>query len=328
MFAFLSSFTPSFLIALLLWPFAALALTVPILILQYRHYNRLYALRAVGVYLFIFYVIGLVCFTLYPMPTDAVEFCRTYHLTPQLTSLQSIMDIKTDGMRAVLQVVMNVLFFVPLGVFLRVLWRVRIWKAIVLSFVASLCIETAQLTGVFGLYPCSYRLFDIDDLLVNTLGGVMGYVFGMLIPRRELDRVEKGSVVREPGLVRLSVSVVIDYACVLGVAFFVALLLYFFIGPDVSNSVKQMLVPISIVFIFGMLPLLCKGWSPGGAMTRLRHDEKPRGAAHKLWYYCVRTAFFLLLFTSTLVGLWFGWLLILVQLVLWKKLRKPLYQLA
>lgn len=42
----------------------------------------------------------------------------------------------------------------------------------------SLLTETAQLTGIFGLYPCSYRLFDVDDLLLNTGGAGLGFALG------------------------------------------------------------------------------------------------------------------------------------------------------
>ena len=45
-----------------------------------------------------------------------------------------------------------------------------------LTFLFSLIIELSQLTGLFFTYPGSYRLFDVDDLLTNTLGGFLGTV--------------------------------------------------------------------------------------------------------------------------------------------------------
>ena len=44
------------------------------------------------------------------------------------------------------------------------------------TFLLSLTIELAQLTGLFFTYPGSYRLFDVDDLMANTLGGFLGTV--------------------------------------------------------------------------------------------------------------------------------------------------------
>lgn len=39
----------------------------------------------------------------------------------------------------------------------------------------SLVFELTQLSGLFGLYPRPYRLADVDDLMTNTLGGMVGY---------------------------------------------------------------------------------------------------------------------------------------------------------
>ncbi len=43
-----------------------------------------------------------------------------------------------------------------------------------MEFYFTLFIEVAQLTGLFFIYSGSYRLCDVDDLICNTLGGVMG----------------------------------------------------------------------------------------------------------------------------------------------------------
>lgn len=81
---------------------------------------------------------------------------------------------------AVIQVALNVLLFVPLGFFLRALWGRGIITTTAVGFGLTLLIETTQLTGVWGIYPCSYRLFDVDDLLANTAGAVLGAVMAGL----------------------------------------------------------------------------------------------------------------------------------------------------
>ena len=65
----------------------------------------------------VLYGLALAAFTLYPMPDNAAHFCGSHHIQPQLVPLASIFDISHEGLRAVLQVVMNVIFFVPLGAF-------------------------------------------------------------------------------------------------------------------------------------------------------------------------------------------------------------------
>ena len=180
---FLSSFSGSFLLALLAWPFVAAMITIPILVGQYRRYNKILFGRATLIYFFVFYLIGLASFTLYPMPDNPQLFCQDYHLVPQLSLFWFLKDIQTNGTVAILQVVMNIILFLPIGFFARILLRWRFFPTIIGAFLVSLLIETAQLTGGFGLYLCSYRLFDVDDLMFNTIGGIIGYLVALFIPR-------------------------------------------------------------------------------------------------------------------------------------------------
>ena len=66
------------------------------------------------------------------------------------------------------------MLFLPFGVFVRLITHRGVVVATVLGFAVSLLIEVTQLTGVWGVYPCAYRLFDVDDLLTNTLGAFLG----------------------------------------------------------------------------------------------------------------------------------------------------------
>ena len=59
----------------------------------------------------------------------------------------------------------------PFGFFLPVIWeRMKKWYTVtVLGFIFSLCIETIQLV-------CRVGSFDVDDLLLNTAGGLLGFL--------------------------------------------------------------------------------------------------------------------------------------------------------
>lgn len=65
----------------------------------------------------------------------------------------------------------NVLLFVPLGIFLPLLFSpFRVWwKALVYTFVILLLVETAQLLSRLG--TC-----DVDDLLLNIVGAFLGWL--------------------------------------------------------------------------------------------------------------------------------------------------------
>lgn len=83
-----------------------------------------------------------------------------------------------------LQLALNLLLFVPLGFFLRLILRRGVVVAGLVGLAVSLLIETTQLTGVWGLYDCAYRLFDVDDLAINTAGAVVGSLVSALFVAR------------------------------------------------------------------------------------------------------------------------------------------------
>lgn len=70
---------------------------------------------------------------------------------------------------------MNVLMTVPLGVFLPLVWKKyqRLPATLAAGFFTSLSIEIMQLF--------CFRSTDIDDLIYNTLGTVLGFLLGKLI---------------------------------------------------------------------------------------------------------------------------------------------------
>ena len=180
---FFESFSAPFMMSVALWPLVSFIVTVPVLAMLYHRDNRLGFGAALSAYATVLYLIGLLCFTLYPMPDDPAAYCATHHLHPQLNPLQFIGDIRADGLTAILQIVMNVVFFVPLGFIMKRVFRWKFAVALPVGFLASLLVETMQLTGVMGVFPCSYRLFDVDDLIWNTSGAVIGYGCAMLFDR-------------------------------------------------------------------------------------------------------------------------------------------------
>lgn len=326
MLGFLSTFSTSFLAALLVWPFLAAFLTLPILIAQYRKYNKFIFSRAVMTYLFVFFSLGLISFTLYPMPDNPAEFCKAYALSPQLIPFNFIANIQAEGQRAILQIVMNIIFFLPLGVFARLLFRWKILPTILLSLGLSLAIETAQLTGVFGLYPCSYRLFDVDDLFFNTLGGIGGYALAMVIPQRELEKAEKNDVMRRAGLLRYAVAFVIDQILVTASFIFAILAVYLVFGNDIALNLREIVYAGAFLVLHTFIPYLAKGWSIGGKFVRLNHDDKQRPVFQRLLFYTLRTLF-IAIFTFPFNGV-IPLLAVLLLVVMWVRWKKLPYQIV
>ena len=68
----------------------------------------------------------------------------------------------------------NIFIFMPIGFMIPLLWKRlgRFWKVALIGLGTSLFIETTQLTQA--------RSSDIDDLWLNTLGCMLGYVVYLL----------------------------------------------------------------------------------------------------------------------------------------------------
>jgi glycopeptide antibiotics resistance protein len=171
-------------VGVLLGVLAFLLLLVPIMGFQYRHYGEFTPRRLLGAAAASVYGTSLLAYTLLPLPTSRGDWCAVSAVSPQWHPLHFIADISAAEARTgpfdvlsspvTLQVLFNVLLFVPWGVMVRGFWGRSITVATGAGLLASLTIETTQLTGLWGIYECAYREFDVDDVLTNTLGAFIG----------------------------------------------------------------------------------------------------------------------------------------------------------
>ena len=154
----------------------------------------------------ILYLAGLLIFTLLPLPSDPVAACAAIihwdNYVP-FGSFAAVVEQFRDGenLRGALyglSILLNIALFVPLGALAETTWRIRRMRRApegapadgsrlarsiphrrVLAWVAIGCavsclIELTQYTGLFGVVPCTYRVVDIDDVIMNTLGTYAG----------------------------------------------------------------------------------------------------------------------------------------------------------
>ncbi len=115
-----------------------------------------------------------------PLPGPGTHRLRQ---TIQLMPFQWVLDFGGGDVKALEQVVLNTLLFVPLGVFAIVLWRRSFQETAMIGFAVSLVVEITQLSGNFGTAPFVYRIFDVDDLMTNTLGAALGWIAASVIAR-------------------------------------------------------------------------------------------------------------------------------------------------
>ena len=161
-------------------------------------------LREITLCLFILFCAGLAALTLFPANVwsyvmdlgrgwyDGASFFSFYptweeimaglgHLDHMLTPLQEIRRaLESMSYWLMFMLLGNIAMFVPIGFFPALLWRGwRWWKALLLGLFTSCAIEFIQF--FIG------RSTDIDDVILNTTGAVLGFglyaLFRALFPR-------------------------------------------------------------------------------------------------------------------------------------------------
>lgn len=182
-------------------------LSIPWIIYQYRRHGYFNFWRSVVLVSFLFYLMTAFLLVILPLPEVHANCAGMVNTVfSQVKPFQFVDDIVRETgvvwsspgtystlLRAssVNQVFFNILLLFPLGVYLRYYFKKRSkwYYALISGFFLSLFFEVTQRTGIFGIYECPYRLFDVDDLIMNTLGAVSGYFLGSMIlfffPTRE-----------------------------------------------------------------------------------------------------------------------------------------------
>ena len=181
--------------AVTIFPFVAILITLPILTWHYHKYGAITNWTIVMLYSFVLYLMCAYFLIMLPLPTRASVAKLTtikYNLVP-LTFVGEF--LKYNPLRlsdtstwipalknaSFIQPVFNIFLTVPLGMYLHYYFH-RSWKqTLAFSFCLSLFFELTQLSGLYGIYPRPYRLFDVDDLLLNSLGGLLGAGIATLI---------------------------------------------------------------------------------------------------------------------------------------------------
>lgn len=290
--------------AFLVFPFIAFLFTFPYMLYQYRKFGAIPALRTIIVYSFILYLMSAYFLVILPLPPiDEVAHYTTP--TMQLIPFQFIADwinethiiwndihtyVEIVSNPVIYQVLYNILMTLPFGIYLRYYFKRNLLETIGLTFLLSLFFELTQLTGLYGIYPRGYRLFDVDDLIINTFGGCLGYLvtplFSWLFPSKDkLDQIsyEKGKHVT---FTRRMIAFGIDIVVVTILTSFITI-------PSRFQGVEKFLNILgvsseyvcAIIIYFMILLPLWHGKTVGKNILKLRvvTDENQ----NVKWYHCL-----------------------------------------
>ena len=132
----------------------------------------------------VFCTLTFVFLTQHPFPDPSQMSCPVPSAAPQLRPFDYVAPMAAlirEGAglaewfnsRWVLAAIMNFVVCAVIGL----CWGLRgggVATAALFGLGLSLACELSQLTGVWGLFPCAYRSFNVDDLMLNTLGVCAG----------------------------------------------------------------------------------------------------------------------------------------------------------
>ena len=307
----MESYKISIEIAILVFPIVAFVLTIPFLIHQYQKYGAIPFFRSVIFYSLILYLLTAYFMVILPLPSKSlVSELKTAYL--QLKPFNFINDIRlTTSFKVttikellnflnkptVYTVLFNFLLTMPFGFYLRYFFKKKWHQTIMLTFLLSLFFELTQLSGLYGYYPRPYRMFDVDDLIINTIGGLLGHLFApilmIFLPNR--DDLEEKSYLKgqKVTLIRRILSFFIDIIFVILLDIIAKIIFY-------NSFFENYTLLFSLPFYFLIIPLIMKGQTIGKKIVKI----KISGITKELTWYKLLFRNIILIFFILFPFLW------------------------
>lgn len=151
--------------------FSSVIFVVPaVFILQYAVFKQKRFSKTAAVMVFMFYLIAV--FSVVGIPTVS-----SWHVDPTF-NLIPIIDIVNSPLDYIRNTILNIILFVPLGFLLPMIWKEyrSLRTAALAGLLLSVLIEILQIF--------TFRLTDVDDLITNTAGAVLGFYMARLFSFR------------------------------------------------------------------------------------------------------------------------------------------------
>ena len=287
--------------AALLFPLLAMLLFVPTAIVLYRRHGVLTRWRGLSFASFLYYSLAAFCLVIVPLPSRQVDVCVRYadFRNPQLVPGNTFSDIWKEAKGsvslnslvlhnpAVWETGFNLLLLLPLGMYLRYHFRRGRWTSAAIGLGVACFFELTQLTGLWGIYPCPYRLFDVDDIIVNTLGCMVGWALAGPVIRwlPTLDSIDERTLTRVPvPFGRRLLGLLLDAVGFMFCLPFAAGFWYLVGGESLSSAFLLALLVFTVWFV---LTPWVTGATVGKHVLRLRLVDKD-GNRPAPWRLAVR----------------------------------------
>ena len=298
----------------IVFPLLAFVMTLPYLVFQYRKYHSVPFWKSLIFYSFLFYLLCAYFMVILPLPEarHAAEI-GAVSMSPQLEPCRFIWQFANAGREVGLSLLhpstwiaflrhpdvyctlFNVLLTLPLGMYVRYLFNAKWWQALLVGFGMSLFYEISQLTGLFGYYDYAYRLFDVDDLIVNTCGCWLGWLIMGPLTRALPDFQELSAKALTKGawqasFFRRAAAFAVDMTLATGFTLLIVIL------ADGMDRFGVLVLAMAFEGVFLMLvPSILDGQTIGMMLVRLRLVRRS-GQDAEPWRIVVRYGLFVWLF--------------------------------
>ena len=161
--------------------FSAILFTIVWMIFRVNYYKKnkpINRIREIFINLFFIYFLILVNLTLFKYGDLMIDFDNRFYINyiPLVETIKMFNNNFTDIHTALYNVIGNILLFIPLGFGIPLFFnkKNKLFKIILYGFTASLFIESIQI-----FTPNNFT--DIDDIIFNTFGSVLGFLIFNII---------------------------------------------------------------------------------------------------------------------------------------------------
>lgn len=267
--------------ACIYFPFIALLFTIPFILHQYHKYGSINSFRVLIVYSFILYMMTIYFLVILPLPNkneviarpDMIKLMPFGFINDFINETSLVITDPSTYLKAIKEpcfytVVFNIFMTIPFGMYLRYYFKCNLTKTIIISLILSLFFEITQVTGLYFIYSHPYRVFDVDDLIMNTLGGIIGYclmgfIDNFLPTRDKIDEESLKAGEKVSGLRRITV-------------FCLDLFLYLVIALNIYIAIsKKYTLILTFIVYYLFIPFLLKGQTIAGKFlnVKIQYDK-------------------------------------------------------
>lgn len=167
-------------------PFGIIVGIIYLIVAAIIGYQRHIPISRQFLYLVLFvYLMGVIAVTLFPIPVSRQLIGPGSGSNNNLIPFHSIFGMwlnNPDRLNALLNLFGNMMLFFPFGFLFPLIFKKlkRAYIIIPLSIAGSLIIESSQFI-ISTIIGYTYRSFDVDDLILNTAGAIIGWLILCLL---------------------------------------------------------------------------------------------------------------------------------------------------